>query len=207
MVHDQFSRFFYETETPFNLTWMGVQVVKCPFDLWMYTEILHATKPDLVIETGSFQGGSALYLAHMQDLIGHGNVLSVDINPDRELPEHPRVEFLLGKSSVDRDVISYVSAAAQGKRCMVVLDSAHNRKHVLAEMNAYSGLVAKGCYLIVEDTNVHGYPFGVGDIDDDGGPAEAVRDWQPTNKGFECDRSKERLRMSQNPGGFLLRVR
>ena len=90
---------------------------------------------------------------------------------------------------------------------MVILDSAHNRRHVLKEMQLYKQFIAKGCYMIVEDTNVHGYPYGHGDIDEDGGPAEAVRDFQPRNQGFEIDHRPERLGMSQNPGGYLRRIR
>ena len=59
----------------------------------------------------------------------------------------------------------------------------------------------------VEDTNVDGYYLGKGDIGADGGPAEAVKEWQPSNKGFEVDRTYERFMMSQNPGGYLKRVR
>lgn len=209
-VDERFSRLFYEHEVPFTLTWMGRGCVKCPFDLWMYAEIIYETRPDIIVETGTFDGGSAMFLAHMCDIIGHGQVVSIDIRSDHSeltdgcLPEHPRVEFVAGLSSTDKQVLDLVKA--KGKRGMVILDSAHNRDHVLQELNLYHGLVAKGCYLVVEDTNPHGYPFGVGDIVDGQGPAEAIKDWQPRNRGFECDRSKERLRMSQNPGGYLRRV-
>jgi cephalosporin hydroxylase len=59
----------------------------------------------------------------------------------------------------------------------------------------------------VEDTNVHGYSYAVGDIENGEGPAEAIKEWQPKNKGYEVDRRFERLGFSQNPGGYLLRVR
>jgi cephalosporin hydroxylase len=216
-VHDSYSRWFYESEAPLTLNWMGVGIVKCPYDLWHYTDIIQQTKPDLIIETGTFQGGSALYMAHVFDLLAAdhwdyandtGRVLSIDLVKDRELPNHPRVDYLLGMSSTSPEVIEHVGKAADGKRCMVILDSAHNRKHVLREMQLYKRFVAKGCYMIVEDTNVHGYPYAIGDIEgEDDGPAEAVRDFQPTNNGYEVDRRFERLGMSQNPGGYLLRVR
>lgn len=206
-VHDAYSRWFYETEAPFGINWMGVQLAKCPYDLFFYSDIINETRPDLIIETGTFHGGSALYLAHTCDIVGHGRVLSVDLKTDRPLPDHPRIDFLAGMSSTAKESVEYVAEAAHAKRCMVILDSAHNRKHVLKELELYHRFVSKGCYLIVEDTNVHGYPFALGDITDDGGPAEAIRDWQPKNKGFECDRRFERLGMTQNPAGYLLRVR
>lgn len=208
LVHEQYSRWFYETEAPLGLMWMGVPVIKCPYDLHMYQEIIWATKPDLVIETGAFVGGSALYLAHLFDLIGDGHVVSVDIETDRDLPNHPRIDWLLGASSTDRSVVEHVGKLAAGKRCMVILDSLHTKEHVLREMDLYHRFVAKGCYMVVEDTNVHGYHYAAGhDLDRVGGPAEAVKAWQPRNKGFEVDRRPERLGMSQNPGGYLRRVR
>lgn len=207
-IHEQYSRWFYETEAPLGLMWLGVPVVKCPYDLHMYQEILTETRPDLVIETGAFVGGSALYLAHVMDALGHGQIVSIDIETDRDLPNHPRIDWILGASSTDPAVLAHVEKIADGKRCMVILDSLHTKDHVLAEMNKYSRFVNKGCYMIVEDTNVHGYHYAVGhELDKIGGPAEAVKAWQPKNHGFEVDRSRERLGMSQNPGGYLRRVR
>ena len=42
-----------------------------------------------------------------------------------------------------------------GERVMVMLDSDHRAKHVLAELEAYSPLITPGNYLIVEDTNLN----------------------------------------------------
>ncbi len=207
-IHEQYSRWFYESECPLDLTWMGVPIVKCPYDLHMYQEIIHETRPDLIIETGAFLGGSALYLAQVFDALGSGSVLSIDIEKDRPLPNHPRIDWLLGASSTDPAVLAHVEKAADGKRCMVILDSLHTREHVLKEMKKYSRFVSKGCYMIVEDTNVHGYSYAVGhELDRVGGPAEAVKEFQPRNHGFEVDRRPERLGMSQNPSGYLRRVR
>lgn len=191
-----------------DLTWRGVCVVKHPNDLFSYAEIVHATRPDIIIETGAFLGGSALFLADVCELQQHGQVLSVELDTVRELPVHPRLTFLRGLSSTDPQVVDEVRKRVNGRRGMVVLDSAHNKQHVLHELNVYSGFVGHGCYLIVEDTNVHGYKLGPGDImPGGGGPAEAVKSFQPSNRGFEIDRHPERFRMTQNPGGFLRRVR
>ena len=206
-VQDKYSRWFYEAGGPLDLNWQGVPLVKHPIDLWMYAELIHETKPDLIIETGAFMGGSALYLSHLCDIEDRGRVLSVELNTANDLPSHPRLDFLLGMSSTSKEVIEHVGKAADGKRCMVILDSAHNRKHVLREMQLYKQFVSKGCYMIVEDTNEHGYPYGIGDIDEDGGPLEAVRDFQPRNQGFTVVRRPERLGFSQNPGGYLRRDR
>jgi cephalosporin hydroxylase len=189
------------------LEWMGVPVVKHPNDLWAYQQIIAETKPDLIIETGTFAGGSALYLAHLCDVLKHGKVLSIDLRTDRPLPYHDRIDYFVGASSTSREAIEIVAKKASGNRCMVILDSAHNADHVFEEMNRYSPFVAKGCYLIVEDTNRDGYYMAVGDIKGGEGPAEAVKRFQPTNKGFEADNRFDAFGFSQNPGGTFKRVR
>ena len=59
---------------------MGVRAIKNPFDCWIYQEIITEIRPDVIVEIGSAAGGSTLYLAHLLDLLGHGSVVSIDIN-------------------------------------------------------------------------------------------------------------------------------
>lgn len=207
-VHLAYSREWYRQlgQPGLDPTWRGVPIVKHPIDLFTYQQIIHETRPDLIVETGAYLGGSTLYLADLCDLVGHGRVLTIELNTAYQLPEHPRVDYLLGMSSTDPVVLTHVAKHAEGRRCMVILDSAHNKRHVLDELNAYHRFVARGCYLIVEDSNVDGYYLGAGDINGEG-PAEALREWQPTNRGFEVDQSREQMAFTQNPGGFLRRVR
>lgn len=87
---------------------------------------------------------------------------------------------------------------------MVILDSDHSQAHVAAELTAYGPLVASGCYLVVEDTNINGHPV----LPDFGpGPMEAVVAFLQTTPAFEVDASRERFLLSLNPRGYLRRVR
>src|SRR6188508_3614652 len=104
-------------------TWLGAQALKNPLDLWVYQEILFETRPELIVETGTYRGGSALFLASMCDLLGAGEVVSIDIEPLRaDYPEHPRITYLGGRSSTDPGVLTEVRARAYGKRTLVILD-------------------------------------------------------------------------------------
>ncbi len=204
---------YYENpyQTWSNTFWMGCQILKCPLDLWVYQEIIFETKPDLIIETGTFEGGSAMYLASMFDALARvapedqcpRRVLSIDIEK-RERPTHVRVRYHTG-SSVTTDTKAIVDQAIAeygAQRIMVILDSDHTRDHVAKELDVYAPMVTPGCYLIVEDTNVNGHPtypdFGPG-------PMEAVEAFLATSNQFEQDESREKYYMTFNPGGFLRR--
>jgi cephalosporin hydroxylase len=208
-VTETFHRSYYDAwergRHTIDLSWLGYRTLKCPFDLWTYQEILVETRPQVIVETGTRFGGSALYFASICDLLGRGNVVTIDVNPDPEmpLPRHPRIRYLVG-SSTDREIVESVREQCRGKRVMVVLDSDHNEAHVRAELDAYADLVTIGCYLVVEDTNINGHPvmpeFGPG-------PGEAVKGWLAGRDDFAVDPSRQRFMLTLNPGGFLKRVR
>jgi cephalosporin hydroxylase len=182
--------------------WLGVPVLKCPLDLFVYQEILFATRPAVIVETGTAAGGSALYLASLCDLLGQGEVLTVDI-VDACQAQHPRITRLIG-SSTDPAVVAQVHAWVAGRPALVLLDSDHSKAHVLNELTAYSPLVPVSGYLVVEDTNIHGHPVG---WQYGPGPTEAIREFLRTRDDFVIDRRCERHLMTFNPGGYLRRVR
>ena len=184
-------------------TWLGAQALKNPLDLWVYQEIMVETRPELIVETGTYRGGSAFFLASICDLLGAGEVVSIDIEPLRDdYPAHPRVTYLGGRSSTDPEVVAEVRGRAREKRTLVVLDSDHSQAHVEAELAAYADLVPVGCYLIVEDSNI-------GQIRKDllPGPLEAIGVFLAGTDAFEIDRSREKFLITFNPSGYLRRVR
>ena len=211
-IIDRFSRLYYDLGsaggTWQRTAWLGAPVQKVPLDLWIYQEILYEQQPDLIIETGTADGGSALYLASVCDLLEKGRIVTVDIaerGPSgTERPSHPRVRYLLG-SSTDEKILEDVRREAEGaERVLIILDSDHSEGHVLAELEAYSDLVPLGGYLIVEDTNINGHPVlpGFGP-----GPMEALDAFLSRTNSFEIDESCEKLLLTQNPRGYLKRVR
>lgn len=87
-----------------DLAWFGFRTMKSPMDMWMYQEILAETKPDLVVECGTAFGGSSLYLASLLDVLGRGEVVTIDIQARSGQPNHPRISRLIG-SSVDPAIV------------------------------------------------------------------------------------------------------
>jgi cephalosporin hydroxylase len=187
-----------------NTRWLGLEVQKNPFDLWVFQEILFETKPDVLVEAGTYKGGSALYFASLFDLMGRGRVVTIDIEDHPEKRQHARIAYLLGSSTSPGIVAKVKSLIQPGEKVMVVLDSDHHRDHVLNELRLYSPLVSAGQYLIVEDTHFNGHPilprYGPG-------PLEAVHEFTAANRDFVPDRSREKFLFTFNPEGYLKRER
>jgi cephalosporin hydroxylase len=182
--------------------WRGARVIKCPLDLWVYQEIIAELQPDLIIETGTMYGGSAYYLASILDIVGHGEVLTIDINHRGGRPQHERITYLTGSSTAE-DVVVEARRRARGKATvMVLLDSNHNADHVLDELRAYHTLVTTGSYLVVEDTNINGHPV---EPDFGPGPMEALQTFLQENDDFEVDSAREKFLVTFNPSGWLRR--
>lgn len=205
-VADAFHQRYYgnRRRTWNNTFWLGHKVCKSVTDLWVYQELVYTIRPGAIVETGTAHGGSALYLASLCDLLGHGHVISVDVKAPPAI-EHPRITWLTGSSvapgSIDA-VRQFVRNAGDGP-VMVILDSDHSYTHVSRELALYAPLVTPGSYLIVEDTNINGHPvlpaFGPG-------PAEAVAAFLPEHPEFTVDTTCEKFFFSFNPGGYLRRT-
>lgn len=204
-VVDEFHKLYYGPtgDNIYGKTYyMGIETQKCPLDLWIYQEIIWEYKPEFIIETGSYRGGSALFLAHTVDNFNLPCfVFSVDIN-NCDYPEHNYLQFITG-SSIDPQIIDYLSKViSKNRKTVVILDSDHSKSHVLNELNLYKQFIKPGGYIIVEDTNVNGHPVR----EDWGeGPQEAVVDFLKHNSDFEIDKSKEKFLMTFNPNGYLRR--
>lgn len=187
-------------------TFLGTKILKNPCDLWIYQELIWGIKPDLIIETGTAHGGSGLYLASLCDLVHNGMVITIDIvgtavYPYR--PQHPRLIYLKADSSKSETASFVRDRTLDPKRVMVILDSNHEKDHVLNELDIWGPFVTPGSYLIVEDTNIHGNPV----VPEHGpGPHEALEEWLPNHPEFVREPRCERYRLTFNPGGYLRRV-
>ncbi len=203
-VVDRFHEIYFDSHAFSKTFWMGVSVRKCPFDLWLYQEILYKNRPDLIIECGTDLGGSTSYFASICDMMGHGRIVSVDIADLKGRPQHKRITYVLGSSTDGKTLDKVKSMIKPGEKVMVVLDSNHTRDHVINELRLYHNLVTKGQYLVVEDSNVNGHPvfpeFGPG-------PMEAINEFLKENNQFIVDKEKEKFFISFNPKGYLLKVR
>jgi cephalosporin hydroxylase len=204
IVGNRFHRLYYDSGIFYNTSWLGAQVLKCPFDLWIYQEIIHEIQPDVVVECGTFQGGSSLFLASVCDLVGHGSILTIDTEQRKGRPQHHRIQYLHGSSTSEK-IVEAIERSVQGRdTVIVILDSDHHKEHVLNELRIYSQFVTTGSYLIVEDTNINGHPVR---SDFGPGPMEAVEAFLEEDGRFVIDRTREKFILTFNPHGYLRKTR
>ena len=65
----------------YNFTWMGRPLIQFPQDMIAMQEIIWATRPDVLIETGVAHGGSLIYYASLLELLGgedQGRLINCD---------------------------------------------------------------------------------------------------------------------------------
>jgi len=207
----RFNQVYYHSSVVQITTWMGVKIGQNPCDLWVMQEIMDKLKPDFVIETGTWFGGSALYYAMILDQLGNsGKVISIDIKDyhDKNVSNYPaykkNVIFLEG-DSVSPEILKKIEALiGTNKKVMVTLDSLHTKEHVLKELRLYSRFVSPGSYLVVQDTNIHGHPVFPSAPE---GPMEALVEFLKGNDAFEIDRSRNKFLLTFHPDGYLKRIK
>ena len=201
-VIDNFHKAYYDSGVYQFTEWEGIRIYKYPSDLFLYQEIIMKNKPDVIIETGTLYGGSALFFARLLDILGKGEVISIDIEK-KDYPIHPRIRYI-NSNSLDGELLADLRFLYGDKKVMVILDSDHHKSHVLEEMKLYSCLVSKGQYMIVEDGNINGHPvyesFGEG-------PYEAIKEFMKSNSDFKIDKIENKFLITANPTGYLKKIK
>ena len=186
-----------------HTTWLGRPIATAPTDLLAYQELISRVRPDWIVETGTGDGGRTLFLASICDLVGHGQVVSIDEHPTGEAPSHPRITLVTGRPE-DPTVSERVRTLVGGGSALVVLGTCADRESTDRQFRAYEPLVPAGSYVVVTDTVVNGHPVWTGFGP---GPAEAVKQILTRHGDFSVDPDLEKYALTFNPSGFLRRVR
>lgn len=165
----------YFTRTDGVLTW------KLADDLARYAEMIKRGDVQVVIETGTKWGGSALWF-EAQGV----DVITIDIdgsNSKKRARQVAKRTVWIESDSRDArayDQVAHLLAERGNPRTMVSLDAEHRFSHVLAEIAIWAPLVSRGSYLVVEDgifdlaTTRAEQARGGNHIPDEGGPLHAI---------------------------------
>lgn len=223
----------FDEKYMYNFAWGGRPIIQLPTDMVVFQEIVWATKPDLIIETGIAHGGSLIMSASLLAMLDYceavetGGVVNpkyakrrvlgidIDIRPhNREAIEaHPmrsKIDMFEGSSIDDAMIQRVAEYAGNYERVLVCLDSNHTHDHVLAELNAYAGLATKESYCLVFDTVIEDLPEGTFP-DRPWAPGNnaktAVHEFLKSRPEFSIDQSvNNKLLISAAPDGWLKRV-
>src|SRR3954454_2121640 len=201
-LRTEFIDAFWRSKEWHSTTWLGRWTGKAPTDLLAYQDLLFRVRPDWVVETGSGGGGRALFLASVFELMGAGQVLSIDDTPVERLVEHPRITYIRRDPTDEEAVAAARETLGERPRVLLIL-GASKRDKLLATFDLYSPLVPVGSYAVFEDTILNGHPVWAGFGP---GPWEAVGDISKRGE-FVIDQTLERYGLTFNPNGFLKRER
>jgi cephalosporin hydroxylase len=232
-ITKKFTHHFFEyyTKNPaimYGSTFLGLVLMQNPADMWIMQEIITEIRPDFIIETGTFAGGSAVYYATILKQVNNkGKIITVDIDPKprmininklkkeddvlynrvQEISDN-YIEFITS-NSVDPALIERLKEQTKNKKVLVTLDSCHSYEHVLNELILYSQLVSPGSYLIVQDTFLDDKEEWIEKYAKcpgwkiKKGPMKAVNEFLGENRDFKVDKSRERFLFTFYPSGYL----
>jgi cephalosporin hydroxylase len=193
---------FWRSDEWHRGTWLGKHTHRAPTDLFVYQELIWSIRPDWIVETRTGVGGRALFLASICDLVGSGQVLSIDGYPVGDRPEHPRITYLRGDPAAAQTAAQAREVVGERPRGLVILGGGA-APQVTAAFGNYAPFVPVGSYVVVEDTILEGHPvwpdFGPG-------PGSALLQILDGRE-FVADRSLERFALTFNVGGYLKRIR
>lgn len=217
----------------YNFRWLGRPIIQYPQDIQAMQEIIWATRPDIILETGIAHGGSLILSASMLALLDYCDaqtnrlpimpgvssrrVVGVDIDiraHNREaIEQHPlshMITMIQGSSVAPHTVEQVYSLVAGAKRVLVCLDSNHTADHVFSELEAYAPLVTKDSYCVVFDTVVEDMSMELcagRPWHPGNSPKNAVHNWIAMHPEFRIDRNIEaKLQITVARDGYLKRI-
>jgi cephalosporin hydroxylase len=213
IVTMMFHGMFYGSSHTWNkgyTKWLGHVIYQNPMDLMMFQEVIWNTMPDVIVETGTYYGGSALYFATvLEHLNKKARVITIDTNQEcTPTAKHPQITFIEGNSVSPAVVKQVKGMIKRSDKVMVVLDSEHHEKHVASELELYAPLVGYDMYLVVCDTNLGGNPIELVDVPKSyKGPMGALQKFLKTHPEFVHNDWCERFYLTFNPGAWLRRMK
>lgn len=234
---ERFAAAYVDHNLVFDNRFLGVEIWQNPFDMWVFQQMITELKPDVIIETGTAQGGSALFFATVLEKVNeHGRIITIEIDPDvdrnvskaRRFPVFSERVRIIKGDSVSKRALARVEelveeikteknarndSSEQDLTVLVTLDSLHSAEHVLKELRLYSRFVSNGSYIVVQDTIIDQNPKFIDWFvrpwakGSAAGPAQAVQEFLEENPGFQRDGRWEKYYFTFYPGGFLKKNR
>jgi len=190
-----------------DYTYRGRKCLKSPIDIAIYMKAIWDIKPATIIEIGTKEGGSALFMADIMESFDlKPNIVSLDISPPKNFSDD-RIKCLEGDVRDIETIFMTQKLENMPRPWIVIEDSAHSFEGCMAALRFFSEHLQPGELLVIED--------GVLDElnlvkDYEGGPNRAVKEFLNAHPDlFEiaddlCDMFG--YNATFNPNGYLRKI-
>ena len=128
------------------MRWKGLPLYKSVYDFSLISMILWKLKPRTILETGSGEGTSALWMADLCEIYDNKDcsIYSVDLEPPNQ--PHSKISFIKGNSN---DIDKIFPDLSIYPHPWLVLEDAHTNITGIVEL--FSKEMEKEDHLIIED--------------------------------------------------------
>lgn len=156
----------------------GIPIVKFPQDLWTYEKIINDYQPEVIVELGVDNGGftrwlyDRMLLLQMEDSSKERIVVGIDYrldNPRKNLSSIVNQEERLNTSILlmncnlasgqIKQTAKQLKEICEGKKVIIIEDSAHNYETTKSCITNFADLVPVGGWWVTEDTCVDFEPL------------------------------------------------
>jgi len=133
--------------------WKGLTLMKDPMTLSIYMMMIQDLKPKTILEFGTYDGGSALWMEDtIKSLSFDCNIHTFDINQDRvNIPQNSKIKFhQLNNHNINTFVDENKILFENLERPILMIEDSHENVNGL--IRALNPFLKSGDYLIIEDT-------------------------------------------------------
>ena len=133
--------------------WKGLTLMKDPMTLSIYMMMIQDIKPKTILEFGTYDGGSALWMEDiMKPLSLDCKIHTFDINPDRvKLPEDSKIKYHeLDNNKINEFIDQSRELFEKMESPILIIEDSHvNVDEVVRSIDPF---LNSGDYLVIEDT-------------------------------------------------------
>ena len=133
--------------------WKGLTLMKDPMTLSIYMMMIQDIKPKTILEFGTYDGGSALWMEDiMKSLSLDCKIHTFDINPDRvKLPEDSKIKYHeLDNNKINEFIDQSRELFENMESPILIIEDSHvNVDEVVKSIDPF---LKSGDYLVIEDT-------------------------------------------------------
>ena len=133
--------------------WKGLTLMKDPMTLSIYMMMIQDIKPKTILEFGTYDGGSALWMEDiMKSLSLDCKIHTFDIKPDRvKLPEDSKIKYHeLDNKKINNFIDQNRELFEKMESPILIIEDSHvNVDEVVRSIDPF---LKSGDYLVIEDT-------------------------------------------------------